>query len=199
MRTSTLLAGLGFVCALLADPHAASTLRANVPQEPIGELAPEEKEPPELLEVENLARVDGPKFNKRPYAISINRDLPDARQGRKHLALRLKEGHHLDNYVFEWFGKGKAERLNLLIGSQVPIEDAQAAIAVFARWSRLPVYIGWMTADEDFGNTHRIYVGGLANFGKEPMSAEKVNGLLKRGLTAADFAQLLPPYPSDNK
>ena len=146
--------------------------------------------PPEFLEVDSISRSDAngkPSFNGgRPYVISINEKLPEARAARGRLVARLHDSEQLDRFVFEWFGTAPPTRLNLGIGRDVPVKAAQAVIAAYAVELRgaggpsLPD----MDDDEGFGNTQRVYVqGGLEDRGEVAMKAEEIKALLNPLLT----------------
>jgi hypothetical protein len=166
-------------------------------------VAQDLREPPGFLGVEQVVcyeakvrlRADQEgvvlrRFNEgRPYAISINRHLPDA---RARLVRDLAGRGRLRSVVFERFGTEVPGRLNILIGSEVPIEVAQSAIAAYAAGSELPVSIAAMAEDAGHNDTHRIYVGGLCDLGGAPMRPEKIQALLDPGLTREQMVKLLP-------
>ena len=74
----------------------------------------------------------------------------------------------------------------------MPVRTAQAVIAAYASAAETPVYIMLMEKDNQLANTQRVYVGGLIDRGTEPATAEQIRELLKPGLTAEEFAKLLP-------
>lgn len=168
---------------------------------PVRTTAAQPPDLPGFLEVEKInvsqSNSTGGKwaFNmKRPYVISINEKLPGANTARNRLAAGLHDRRQLDQFVFEWFGSGREapDRLNLVIGKNVPVGAAQAVIATFATDSTLPVHIHRKTADDEFGHTQRVYVGSLRNRGKEPMKAEEIKALLNPVLTHDELMQLVP-------
>lgn len=169
-------------------------------------IAQEFHEPPGFLEVEQIVcyevkirlrhdreGFDIRKFNRgRSYAISINEHLPDARAARAKLARILDEGMQLCKVVSHWFGTEAPKRLNIMIGSEVPVGIAQAALAAYAVEAKLPVYIVLVDEDAGFNETRRVYIGGLVDLGEEPMPPGEIRGLLKPGLTHEELAKLLP-------
>jgi hypothetical protein len=188
MRASFLIA-----CAVLpVAVLAASLVRTAAAQPP---------ELPGFLEAETI-ECTKPNSNegkwtfnmKRSYVISINEKLPGANAARSRLVAGLHDRGQLDQFVFEWFGSDRdaPERLNLVIGENVPVGAAQAVIATFATDSTLPVYIHRRTADDEFGHTQRVYVGSLRNRGEEPMKDEQIKALLNPVLTHDKLMELLP-------
>jgi hypothetical protein len=147
---------------------------------------------PGFLEVKSGA---APGATGRPYLISINRQLPDANEARNRMAKRLSKNGQLDKVAFNWFGKEAPKRLNLAIGKTVPVEVAQAAVAAYARDSKLPVYLYRMSTDGGFGETKSVYVGAVKDRGMTPTTAEQIKSLLKAGLTGDEFMKLLPELP----
>jgi hypothetical protein len=89
--------------------------------------------------------------------------------------------------VFAWFGPKTPEAVEIKIGSKVPVEMAQAAVRVFCRREDMPVVISVDTEDGQFGNTQRIYVGGLVATGKPPTSRDRIDALLREGISQEDF------------
>ena len=131
-------------------------------------------------------------FNQgRPYAISINEQLPGAKSSRAKFAKALEAQKYLDLVVFEWFGKKPPKRLNIMIGNKVPVHIAQAAIAVFAVDSNIPVYLCLMRKDEALGSTRCIYVGALVDCGEDAFKPEQLRELIKPGLSQERFAEML--------
>jgi hypothetical protein len=104
----------------------------------------------------------------------------------------LSDSERLDRFVFEWFGADAPAQLNLGIGNNVPVEAAQAVIAAYAVGSAPPVHLYRMDKDDDFGNTHRVYVGGLQSHAREPMKAERIKALLDPLLTRDELMKLIP-------
>jgi hypothetical protein len=154
------------------------------------------EEPKELVEVETTSTlsINGRFMGFAPgrrLAIGINEHLPDARKSRTKLAHTLKEEKQLDQVVFSWFGKKSPKRLNLMIGDEVPVSTAQAAIVAFAKDSKIPVYMTLMTVNGGLGNNYRVYVGGLVDRGQGPLTGEKIEKLVKPGLTTEEFHKLL--------
>lgn len=164
------------------------------------------REPSRLLEVPTITRYEVKyRFARlelfnfrgfdqgRPYAISINARLPSASRDRARMVERLQQRKQLDRIVFDWFGTGTGEpkRLNLSIGSEVPVEVAQAAIEAYALGAKCPVFIQVMEEDKGFAETHRIYIGGLVDFGKRSTPPEAVLSVLEAGLTRKQFARRL--------
>jgi hypothetical protein len=89
--------------------------------------------------------------------------------------------------VFEWFGPKTPETLEIKIGSKVPVEMAQAAVRVFGRRDDIPVVISVDTVDGPYGNTQQIYIGGLVATGKPPTSRDRIDALLREGISQEDF------------
>ena len=130
-------------------------------------------------------------FNEgRQYAISVNQGLPNAKASRAKLIAALGEQKQLNQVVFGWLGKKQPTRLNLWVGNKVPVEVA-VVVAAYATDTKLPVYIILMTEDEQLNHTHCVYIG-LVDSDIDPVTPEKIKVLLKPGLTAEQFAKLLP-------
>src|SRR5690349_4524912 len=100
--------------------------------------AEEDKGPREftILEARQIVRYkmendkDLPaRFNgKRPYAISICRNIANTIAVRQDLIVRLDQLRQLDQVVFEWFDLNEAKAFVIDIGSKVPVGIAQAAL-----------------------------------------------------------------------
>jgi hypothetical protein len=132
-------------------------------------------------------------FNQgRRYGISINKHLPNARDARAKLAVVLKEQKQLDQVVFDWFGRGPLKRLDIVIGTNIPVGVAQALISAYATESKIPVYVVLRTTDGAVEGTSLIHVGSLVSHGKDPITQEQLREVLKPGLTPEQFAKLLP-------
>src|SRR4051812_35031429 len=74
-----------------------------------GAAVGQDREPPGFLEVKEIAagrgKDGGPAFNmNRPYAIWMNRHVPEVKEGRKRLIAKLHDSKKLDQFVFTWFG-----------------------------------------------------------------------------------------------
>ena len=127
----------------------------------------------------------------RPYAISINEHLPDAKACRTKLLDLLKEQKQLDKFVFNWFGKTAPKQMNIMIGDKVPVQTAQAVIKTYAVGRKMLVYVQLMTKDDDFDHTAQVYVGGLVEPQGPPATAEQLRELVKPGLSQERFAEML--------
>ena len=131
-------------------------------------------------------------FNEgRRYDISINKLLPNAKAARAKLAKALKEQKNLDQTVFDWFGDDQLKRLNIGIGSKVPVQIAQAVIATYAMEAKLPVHIFLVCEDHDLAKTYRVGVGGYVDTGRDAMNPEQLRELVKPGLSQERFAEML--------
>ncbi|MGD0199165.1 MAG: hypothetical protein ABSD27_00285 [Bryobacteraceae bacterium] len=128
------------------------------------------------------------RFNSgRPFVVSINSGVPGARAARGAFVSILARNRLLDKVVFEWFGPKNPEAVEIEIGSKVPVEMAQAAVRVFGRRDDIPVVVSVDTEDRQFGNTQRIYIGGLVATGKPPTSRDRMDALLRQGISQQDF------------
>lgn len=148
----------------------------------------------DLTEVETIASTRTPgealafRFNSgRPFVVSINSGVPGARAARAAFVSILARNRLLDKVVFEWFGPRTPKALEIEIGSKVPVEMAQAAVRAFCRRVDMPVVVSVNTQDGQFGNTQRIYVGGLVATGKPPTSRDRIDALLREGISQEDF------------
>src|SRR5262245_768253 len=147
------------------------------------------EQPPNLpgfLEAETIYWKDGaegPIFNEnRHFVISICKKLPEANASRNKLIEQLGANKQLDKVVFQWFGTNGANRLDIQVGKNVPVEVAQAVIAAYARDSKLPVFLHRVSQDGMFANTHRVFIGSLEAYGKAPLKREEIKVLLRPGL-----------------
>jgi hypothetical protein len=149
---------------------------------------------PDLTEVGMIVSTRTPgqalafRFNfGKLFVVSINSGVPGARAARDALAGILARNRLLDKVVFEWFGPKTPETLEIEIGSKVPVEMAQAVVRVFCRREDMPVVISVDTEDGQFGNTQRIYIGGLVASGKPPTRRDRIDALLREGISQQDF------------
>ena len=153
------------------------------------------EEPEGLLQVKGIGIYsinDRISFSGgRRYGISINEHVSDAKARRAKFAKDLKEQKQLDQVVFDWFGKQPPKRLNIEIGSKVPVQIAQAAITAYGLESKIPVFIKRCTDDESLGRTQSIVVGGLVDIDAEALKPEQLRALVKPGLTQEQFVRLL--------
>jgi hypothetical protein len=148
----------------------------------------------DLTEVEMIASTRTPgqplafRFNSdRLFVVSINSGVPGARAARDTFAGILARNRLLDKVVFEWFGPKTPEAVEIKIGSKVPVEVALAAVRVFSRREDMPVVISVETQDGQLGNTQRVYIGGLVASGKPPTSRDRIDALLREGISQEDF------------
>jgi hypothetical protein len=175
----SVLPGISFAALLLCQPTP---------------LLAQPEVSPDLTEVETImvTRTDGQllpfRFNSgRPFVVSINSGVPGARAARGAFVSILARNRLLDKVVFEWFGPKTPETLEIEIGSKVPVEMAQAAVRLFCRRVDMPVVISVDTEDGVFGNTQRIYIGGLVASGKPPTNRDRIDALLREGISQEDF------------
>ena len=181
--------GLSQILAVLVLLPALTLARAEPP--------PTAKADPKgFLEVPHIGitEVNGKiSFNEgRQYAIAVNKHFPNAKEAKGKMESALGKQKLLDQIVFKWFGKEPPTKLNLLVGNKVPVEMAQAVVAAYAARYEVPVYITMMTEDEELDHTRCVYVGAVVDSDIDPVTPEKIKELLKPGLTAEQFAKLLP-------
>jgi hypothetical protein len=137
---------------------------------------------------------EGFKFNNyRPYVISINEFLPGAKELRENLINSLAREGILQQVVFEWFGKGPLQAIELKIGGKVPVTIAQAVLRACGSVAKIPVILtinqedGYNQKGGPYGHSQRVYVGSLMKSGRPPATPEKLQSLLKPGLSQQEF------------
>lgn len=128
------------------------------------------------------------------FVISMNRGIPDVYVLRENLAkilIEKMEPQVIDKILFDFFGKTRPENLEIMIGSKVPLHISQAVIRVFSKHSDLPVILTINTVDGKFGNTQRVYIGGLVKTGKSPVSRETIGVLLSKSISREEFIRFV--------
>ncbi len=191
MRVICLTAGLVLILALLP----VQAVQPGSPKPP----EPEAKNADGLLEVKSVTWLSVNEklvgFNGgRPYAISINQQIPGAAAARTQLVGVLKERKLLGQAVFAWHGTAPPKRIDVLVGDEVPVPLAQAVIAAYVPQATLPVYVASATRDDGFYLKRRVMVGSLLTCGDTPVTAEQVRRLLAPGLTREQLTGLLPSF-----
>jgi hypothetical protein len=152
---------------------------------------------PDFLEVANIEQIakneesDNPKFAGRPYAISINANIPGAAPLRDELAGRLHGAGLLSAVAFEWFGDRPLERVDISVGSEVDLRLARSVLLVFGQDSVLPVSVARAESDQN-GDRRRIYVGSLVDTGLPDTSEQEIGELLNPSLSESQFFARLP-------
>ncbi len=131
-------------------------------------------------------------FNEgRPFVISVNEGIPNARAFFDALVGSLKSQDVLDDVVFSWFGGDDMEFAEVIIGSKVELGIAQSVLRSYGQHVTKPMIISVATEDEKLGKTQSIYVGGLVASGRRVVSPPKLRELTAPGLTHEEFLRLL--------
>ncbi len=81
--------------------------------------------------------------------------------------------------------------VEISVGSKFPVAAAQAAIEEVCGVPDLKVTLTVMSDDEGFGNTQRMYIGGLVQRSKTPVTSERLKAILNPSLTRRQFLALL--------
>ena len=151
--------------------------------------------PPDFLMLDTLEishKSAGATFNERPFAISINVAIPGHPRLQPELGWQLDALGRLGDLVFEEFGGEVIPRLEIHIGEAIPVDVAQAVLAVYGNHPELPVYVG-ITPAGDFASEQRVYIGGFVHTLDRPLAPELLERLLAPGLTIETLHALLPP------
>ncbi len=128
------------------------------------------------------------------FVISINRGIQDVNVLRENLAkilIEKVEPQDIDKILFDFFGETRPETLGIMIGSRVPLKIAQAVVRVFSQQSALPITITINADDGIFGNTQRVYIGGLVRAEKNPISLETIDILLREDISQEEFIEIV--------
>jgi hypothetical protein len=160
---------------------------------------------PAFREVEQITRTSGGDSNLprrfnfgRPFVVSLNSGIPEVKAIRKELVGILNQSRILEQVVFEWFGPSKVESIQIGIGNRVPVGLAQSVLRVFSRQKGIPIILDIADTDGDFGDTQRVYVGGLVKSRTKPLSKERLEALLKDGIEQREFFRIAKDRSKDD-
>jgi hypothetical protein len=149
------------------------------------------------MEVETIHRheTDDPvlrtRFNyDRPFAISINQKIANARVLRNALVESLGRKGLLDIIVFEWFGQAQPQAIEVNIGVNVPLEISQSVLRMLSKEKALPLIVSLESQDKDMANTQRVYVGSLVKSEGRPVLPSKLNALLNEKISREEFFRI---------
>lgn len=151
----------------------------------------------DFLEVQNLdlrTSSGEPSFNQgRPFAISINRSMAAGRAVRSHVMESLRRAGMLDKVVFDPFSGLTPGRLEVNIGSAVPIEISTAILdALVTVGVSEPVALSSMNSGS-LGKTHRVYVGSLAPTSHATVTMEELQRLRASPELLHEYLASTPP------
>jgi hypothetical protein len=126
------------------------------------------------------------------YVISLNMKLPRADQVRKTLVETLARTGLRDHLLFNPFTPDRApELVEVMIGSKVPVEAVRVVLREVSRVPDLKLALSVLKEDDVFGNTQRVYIGGLVPSGRRPATPEQLKALLAPDLTHQELLGLL--------
>ena len=132
------------------------------------------------------------RFNSsRPFVISFNEKIPDARPVRAAIVRSLGQKGLLDLIVFEWFGSTEPETIEIKFGAKVPLAVSQSVLKALSRNKDLKLVLSVSTTNNEFGDMQRVYVGSLVKSGKQPVTPRKLQELLSDDLTLAEFIEMI--------
>lgn len=120
------------------------------------------------------------RFNfDRKFVVAVNTKLPKGDKLEKALIdALLKDKKHRDEVLYHPFGKDDApEPIEVKIGTKVPAIVVRVALTVLSE-TDLKLALSLMDADDNFGNTQRMYVGGYVVSGKKAVTRDQLKEIL---------------------
>ena len=133
------------------------------------------------------------EFNDgRPFVISLNLTIPGSEAMKTNLFSTLTEKKVGNKIVILFFSsKAPPEYVTLKFGSRVPLDIAQSVIKAATQTPGIRITLVLQKLDGDFGDTQRVYIGGLLQHSKRPVTQDKLDALLNDQLSLEEFHKLI--------
>jgi len=136
-----------------------------------------------LLAVDTLAvtrATDGScRFNgDRRYVVGFHRLLSDTGIDRR-LGRRLAGSALADQVVVQWFGEEDPDRVELILGRDLPVSLAAELVELTAQLSPLPVAVSGTDADDAVCQRAQAYVGAVLPTLTSVWSAPQLDSLVR--------------------
>jgi hypothetical protein len=134
------------------------------------------------------------RFNfERTYVIAMNTKIPNSETLKSDLLAKLaKTRRFQDEVLFHPFTPTDLpETIEIAIGSRVPVAAAQCVLLEFGDLPNFKPVLTVMRDNDSFGNTQRIYIGGLRPQGQTPISRKKLKLLLTPNLSQREFLTII--------
>lgn len=175
---TTTLALLGLACPRPSSPPAAPAASSAT-----------------LLEVSRVVVGGSPgrcTFNEdRPWLVNVHASL-----GGGDVEEALRRGVEAaglgGQVVLDWFGEEPPERLELVLGRDLPVELARAVVQVARDHAQVPLVLSVAQEQSSTCSRSQAYVGSLMPTDQAPTSAEALDRLLAT-TDDAGFWALVPP------
>ena len=176
VRVPLLASVLVVACAKPAEPKAAAV-------------------PTSLLEVETVnvdARNGVCSFNSaRPWVVSVHNALDDG-QFAADLAREVEQADLSGQVVLDWFGSDALERVEVVLGRDLPVDLAGAIVRVTRQHRADGLVVSVSEEQSTSCNRSRAYVGSLLPTENGLTSESELDVLVTRQLDDAAFWSRLP-------
>ena len=152
-----------------------------------------------MLEVSRVvvAGGSGPcAFNEdRPWVINVHSSLAEA--GGKALETELEAAIEQaglgGTVVLDWFGEGAPERLEIVLGRDLPVPLARAVVGASRAHATVPLVVSVAEEQSTTCSRSQAYAGSLLPTDHPPTTTDALDQLLQTTLNDAAFWALIPP------
>lgn len=165
MLPTATLALLGLACPRSAPPQAAPTASSAT-----------------LLEVSRVVVGGSPgrcAFNEdRPWLINVHASLSGGGDLEAALRRGVEQAGLGGQVVLDWFGQEPPERIELVLGRDLPVELARAVVQATREQAQAPLVLTVAQEQSSTCSRSQAYVGSLLPTDQAPTSAEALDRVL---------------------